>query len=91
MVIPGADGDTWVMCPGARMAGLGGPCGRMNRKKTRHIEIAALMMMRRVICRLAMAGCKVENCARGRWTSPQPDKMNWTGCSLAEQGKEGSG
>lgn len=37
------------------MAGLGGPCGRMKRKKIRHSEIAALVMMRRVIWRFAMA------------------------------------
>lgn len=37
------------------MAGLGGPWGRINRKKSRQIEIAALMAMRRVICRLAMS------------------------------------
>jgi len=56
IVIPGAGSGLCVMCPGARTAGLGGPCGRIKRKKTRHIEIAALMAMRRVICRFAMAG-----------------------------------
>lgn len=39
------------------MAGLGGPWGRMKRKNTISMEIAALMTMRRVICRLAMTEC----------------------------------
>jgi hypothetical protein len=55
MLIPGA-GAEWSMWPGARMAGLGGPCGRMKRKKIRHSEIAALVMMRRVSWRFAMVG-----------------------------------
>lgn len=54
MVIPDAGAVPWAMCPGARTAGLGGPCGRMKRKKTKNIEITVLMAMRRVIDRLAM-------------------------------------
>lgn len=55
MVIPDAGAVPWAMWPGARTAGLGGPWGRMKRKKTKNIEITALMAMRRVIDRLAMA------------------------------------
>lgn len=44
------------------MAGLGGPWGRMKRKKTRHIEITVLMAMRRVICRLAMSAEERGDC-----------------------------
>lgn len=56
MVVPGtgAGAGSWVICPGARIAGLGGPWGRMKRKKTKNIESAALMAMRLVICRLAI-------------------------------------
>lgn len=42
------------MCPGARIAGLGGPWGRMKRTNTRNIDIAAQIKMRRVIWRFAM-------------------------------------
>lgn len=57
MVIPGADaGAEWSIWPGARTAGLGGPCGRIKRKNMRHSAIDALVTMRRVICRLAMFG-----------------------------------
>lgn len=57
MVIPGVDVDAeWSMWPGARTAGLGGPWGRMKRKNMRHSAIDALVIMRRVICRLAMFG-----------------------------------
>lgn len=75
------------MCPGARTAGLGGPCGRMNRKKIRHSEMAALITMRRVICRFAMAGrwrreggrrwCRQASEPSGAWDE------GWTGSALA--------
>jgi hypothetical protein len=55
MLIPGA-GAEWSMWPGARMAGLGGPCGRMKMNKIRHSEIAALVIIRRVSWRFAMMG-----------------------------------
>lgn len=48
MLIPGA-GAVWSIWPGARMAGLGGPCGRRKRKKTKHSAITVLVTMRRVI------------------------------------------
>lgn len=47
------------MCPGARIAGLGGPCGRINRTNMRKIAIEALTKMRRVIWRLAMLETEV--------------------------------
>lgn len=42
------------ICPGARIAGLGGPWGWMKRTKTMNSATAALIRTRRVICRLAM-------------------------------------
>lgn len=71
MVIPGVDADAeWSMWPGARTAGLGGPCGRMKRKKMRHSVIAALVIMRRVICGFAMLGLRRGTGSWGEAMSP---------------------
>lgn len=84
IVIPGAGAALCVMCPGARTAGLGGPCGRMNRKKTRQSEIAALITMRRVICRFAMAGrtkWEGERCVAKRPNGVAPGTKDGQGLS----------
>lgn len=50
---PDAGADLSI-CPGARIAGLGGPWGWIKRTKTINSAIAVLIRTRRVICRLAM-------------------------------------